>query len=138
MESPQAKQQELFSIWLYLAKQLRMFHIRGRYLRDVTLDNVVQVGIGNSHGWSMLEFARVAKDKRDIDKATVPARTVPPEVCSLALLLSSKCPDTEVDIESGHDSDMCCTSNLTLVSHHCCPPMCRLQSSFLFIAHSQQ
>ena len=82
LESGQAKQQELFAVWRYLAKLLRIFHMRGRYLRDVTHDNVVQVSIGNSHGWSLLEFARVAKDKRDIEKDTVPARTVPPEVRS--------------------------------------------------------
>lgn len=63
-----------------MAKLLRMFHVRGRYLRDVTHDNIVQVSIGNSHGWSLLEFARVAKDKRDIEKRTIPALKVPPEV----------------------------------------------------------
>eukprot|EP00892_Ulva_mutabilis_P003216 jgi/Ulvmu1/12896/UM098_0084.1 len=83
--SPQAKQVELFSIWQYLAKQLYMFHSKGRYLRDVTFDNVVKVSMGNSQGWSLLEFARVAKDKRDIEKSSIPARTIPPELAKQML-----------------------------------------------------
>lgn len=79
--TPQEKQQELFGIWQQLARLLRMFHQRGWYLRDVRYENVVFVRMGVSEGWTLLEFGNASKERKGIDKATVPPRTVPPEVC---------------------------------------------------------
>ena len=79
--TPQEKQQELFGIWQQLARLLRMFHQRGWFLRDVRYENVVFVRMGVSEGWTLLEFGSASKERKGIDKSTVPPRTVPPEVC---------------------------------------------------------
>lgn len=83
--TPQEKQQELFGIWQQLARLLRMFHQRGWYLRDVRYENVVFVRMGVSEGWTLLEFGNASKERKAIEKATVPPRTVTPELAEKML-----------------------------------------------------
>jgi hypothetical protein len=80
MKTVEEKQAELFGIWSQLAKVLKMFHQRGWYLRDVTYENVVYVRMGNTDGWTLLEFGNASRPRSGIAKNTIPARQCPPEV----------------------------------------------------------
>ena len=80
VKSPEERHQELISVWTNVTKLLKLFHVRGWYLRHVEAENVVHVRIGGSEGWTLLEFGHASKQGKGIDKTTLNPRAVPPEV----------------------------------------------------------
>lgn len=71
---------QTLSILLSLAKVLSSFHQRGWYLRDVTFENVVYVRMGDTEGWTLLEFGNASRPKSRFSKDTINGRQCPPEV----------------------------------------------------------
>lgn len=43
--------------------------------------------MGVSDGWTLLEFANATRERKTIDKATVPPQTAPPEVSSSLMVM---------------------------------------------------
>lgn len=80
VQSPEERHTELISVWTNITKLLKIFHVRGWYLRHVEAENVVHVRIGGSEGWTLLEFGHASKQGKGIDKSALNPRSVPPEV----------------------------------------------------------
>lgn len=80
VQSPEERHTELISVWTNITKLLKIFHVRGWYLRHVEAENVVHVRIGGSEGWTLLEFGHASKQGKAIDKSALKPRSVPPEV----------------------------------------------------------
>ena len=80
MQSSTERQSALLNIWEQLAQVLKVFHVKGLYVRNINEQNVAQVDARGRQRWTFLDFGHVSRARVPVNKHTINARDSPPEV----------------------------------------------------------
>lgn len=99
LHTPTEQQQELFGVWQALAEVLQAYHQSGWFVRNISKENVVHVRRGTNAGWTLLEFGQAASRRSKVPHASIPARSVPPELANVMLQPSS----TNIQLTAKYD-----------------------------------